>query len=198
MILPKKFYLTGHVTEIARNLLGKILYTSFDNELTAGIIVETEAYCGATDKASHAFKNKLTSRTITMFGHPGRAYIYLCYGIHSLFNVVTNKKGKADAVLIRAIEPVVGLETMKMRRNYTGNLINLTSGPGKLTKALKIDRIQNSNDLTSKSNGLWLEFNNSESRPIIEHSKRIGVDYAGADADLLWRFYIKNNAWVSQ
>jgi DNA-3-methyladenine glycosylase len=197
MILPEKFYSTGHVTDIARNLLGKVLYTFFDNELTGGKIVEAEAYCGQTDRASHAFKNKLTPRTRTMFGKPGTAYVYLCYGIHELFNVVTNINGMADAVLIRAIEPVVGFETIKIRRNINSNSINLTSGPGKLSKALKISRNQNGIDLTSKTGGLWIEKGIEELDSKIIASKRIGVDYAGPDAALPWRFYLESNKWVS-
>ncbi len=197
MILPKKFYSTGHVTEIARNLIGKVLFTYFENELTGGKIVETEAYCGQTDRASHAYKNKLTPRTSTMFGKPGTAYIYLCYGIHELFNIVTNISGMADAVLIRAVEPVVGLETIKIRRNINSNSINLTSGPGKLTKALKINRNHDGVDLTSKTSGLWIEKEIRELNSKIIVSKRIGVDYAGPDANLPWRFYLENNKWVS-
>ena len=197
MILSKKFYSTGHVTDIAKNLLGKVLYTFFDNELTGGKIVETEAYCGQTDRASHAYKNKITPRTGTMFGKPGTAYIYLCYGIHELFNVVTNISGMADAVLIRAIEPVVGLETIKIRRNINNNSINLTSGPGKLSKALNISRNHNGMDLTSKTGGLWIEREVGKFNSKIIVSKRIGVDYAGQDADLPWRFYLENNKWVS-
>ena len=126
--LDLAIYLKSSVVEVAKLLLGQYLCTWVGNSFTAGLIVETEAYCGASDRACHAYSNKLTPRTATMFKEGGIAYVYKCYGIHNLFNVVCNREGFADAVLIRALEPVAGLEVMKERRNGT-TLNNLCSGP---------------------------------------------------------------------
>ena len=162
------------------------------------MIVETEAYSGAVDKASHAYKNKMTKRTRVMFKEGGIAYVYLCYGIHHLFNVVTNLEGHPDAVLIRAIQPldwILNPGTILRKRSAVS--VTLSNGPGKLTKAMKIDLRHNGLDLTGDE--IWIE--NGESpltKESIVSSKRIGVDYAGEDANLDWRFYIKDNPWISR
>jgi len=192
--LAPEFYLDQNVVKIARSLLGKILFTKIEGNVTAGRIVETEAYSWK-ERGCHAFKGK-TERNAVMFNQGGVAYVYLCYGIHNLFNIVTNHEGIADAVLIRALEPVVGIEIMKERRGKIANEFQLTSGPGKLSKALGIDRNLNGKSLFQ--NEVWLEEGGPAlSSKLIVASKRIGIDYAGEDALLPWRFTVKNNAWIS-
>ncbi len=197
MKLPKHFYLRPDVAEIARDLVGKSLFTNTNGRVTGGMIVEAEAYCGATDRACHAYKNKCTDRTKVMFDAGGIAYVYLCYGIHCLFNIVTNSEGHADAILIRAVEPTHGLDVIRMRRNSDSRSVNLTSGPGKLTKALGIDLMHNGADLTQDQ--IWIEDSGiTFSSDHIVSTTRIGVEYSGIDAFLSWRYYIKNNKWVSK
>jgi DNA-3-methyladenine glycosylase len=196
MKLEKSFYIREDVVQIAKDLLGKYLFTNIDGETTAGMIVETEAYCGATDKACHAY-NRRTKRTEVMYQEGGVAYIYLCYGIHHLFNIVTHQAEKADAVLIRAIEPRVGLDRMQTRRNVFKNTPTLTAGPGVLSKALGITTAYNGTDLTE--NAIWIE----DKEIVIEEtniiaSPRVGVAYAKEDALLPWRFRIKDNKWCSK
>ena len=140
MKLPKAFYLRPNVVQISRDLLGKFLYTNIDGILTGGMIVETEAYSGENDKACHAHLGRRTNRTEIMYAEGGVAYVYLIYGIYNLFNIITNEKDKADAVLIRAIEPTEGLKEMQLRRNLSRVQPNLTAGPGLLTQALGITR----------------------------------------------------------
>lgn len=197
MKLPKHFYLRPDVAEIARDLVGKSLFTNTNGRVTGGMIVEAEAYCGATDRACHAYKNKCTDRTKVMFDAGGIAYVYLCYGIHCLFNIVTNSEGHADAILIRAVEPTHGLDVIRMRTNSDNRSVNLTSGPGKLTKALGIDLMHNGADLTQDQ--IWIEDSGiTFSSDHIVSTTRIGVEYSGIDAFLSWRYYIKNNKWVSK
>jgi len=187
-VLPLEFYSNPDVVDVAHNLLGKVLCSHIDGIFTAGIISETEAYCGRNDKACHANDGKRTDRTEVMFGKPGNAYIYLCYGIHHLFNVVTNHEGLADAVLIRSIIPVEGQEHIEERRDIN-NKKRLTDGPGKLTQALGITTNLNKTNLTTPP--VWIEHRNIDipSKEIVP-SKRIGVEYAGSHADRLWRFEI--------
>ena len=193
-ILPNSFYIRKDVTQIARQLLGKKLVTHVLGKKSGGIIVETEAY-SFRERGCHAYDNKMTNRNKVMFETGGVAYVYLCYGIHHLFNVVTNKYGVADAVLVRALQPVEGEEWMLGRMN-TSSLKRITSGPGKLTKALGIDRAFDGKELNSTE--LWIEEGvNVSSRQIIA-SARIGIDYAGEDALLPWRFSIRDNPWVSK
>ena len=194
--LPISVYQDNNVVRVARNLLGKQLWTNFNDELTAGKIVEVEAYCGATDRACHAFPNKRTSRTQIMYEPGGVAYIYLVYGMHHLFNIVTNVEGSADAVLIRAIEPVTGEEVMMDRRNVNQSNKFLTGGPARLTQALGITVEHNKTDLQSEQ--IWLTEGKSYADSEIVTSTRIGVEYAGADALLPWRFNIKDNKYVSK
>lgn len=187
-VLPLEFYSNPDVVDVAHNLLGKVLCSHIDGIFTAGIISETEAYCGRNDKACHANDGKRTDRTEVMFGKPGNAYIYLCYGIHHLFNVVTNREGLADAVLIRGIIPVNGRKHIEERRAVK-NKQNLTDGPGKLTQALGITTDLNKTSLTTPP--VWIEHRNIYIPPKeIVPSKRIGVEYAGDHADRLWRFEI--------
>jgi DNA-3-methyladenine glycosylase len=196
MIVEKDFYLRNDVVQIGQELLGTVLYTRIDNKVTSGIIVETEAYCGSIDRASHAYPSRLTNRNKIMFEAGGRAYVYLIYGIHYLFNIVTNKSNMADAVLIRAIEPVSGKDIM-MKRRAKNSIERITSGPGILSEAMGIDKSLYGEDLTG--NKIWLEYAPKKSKNMkITKTTRIGVDYAGDDAKLPWRFYIKDNPWISK
>lgn len=183
--LPVSFYDRSDVVAIAHDLLGKLLVTRIDGKLTSGIITETEAYAGAPDRASHAYGGKVTARNKVMYGPPGVAYVYLCYGIHHLFNVVTNRPGIAHAVLVRAIHPVKGLATMHERR---GTPKLTTGGPGTLSQALGIRTEHTGTDLRSTLITIAeTSFALSESDIII--GPRIGVDFAKEDALLPYRFH---------
>lgn len=189
MKLPKSFYTRDDVVEIAKELLGKILLTRFDGMLTGGMIVETEAYAGAIDKASHAFGGRRTARTEIMYAEGGTAYVYLCYGIHSLFNVVTNTKNIPHAVLIRAIQPVTGIDVMMKRRKMKKPLKNLSAGPGTVSQALGIHYSHSGKSLLGTE--IWIaDHGFIPPEKIIVKSKRIGVDYAGDHAQWLYRFSI--------
>jgi DNA-3-methyladenine glycosylase len=196
MVLPRCFYIRSDVVTIARELLGKTLYSQVEGILTGGIITETEAYAGETDRASHAWNGRRSDRTGIMYGAGGTAYIYLCFGVHSLFNVVTNKKEIPHAVLVRAIQPVEGMVAILERLGKKNYDPRITSGPGKVTKALGIHYSQTGTDLTkkpsgTKENAIWIEdtkFDLSEYR--LEVTPRIGVSYAGKDADLPFRFLL--------
>ena len=194
--LKSSFYQGKDVVHIARNLLGKELWTNVGGACTSGIIVEAEAYCGATDQACHAFPDKRTSRTEVMYGEGGLAYVYLIYGMYNLFNIVTNTEGKADAVLIRAIEPSTGEEIMKQRRGVNKNTRLLCGGPGRLSQALGIAMAHNRTDL--QSGKIWLTDSINYREKEIVSSKRIGVETAGEAAHYPWRFYVKGNKYVSK
>ena len=194
--LQADFYQREDVLAISRDLLGKVLYTQFDDKLTSGIIVETEAYAGETDRASHAYGGKRTQRTEIMYASGGKTYIYLCYGIHHLFNVVTNIEGIPHAILIRAIKPTKGIEIMLQRRNKKKVTPSLTAGPGALTQALGITVVNSG--ISLKGNLIWLEDQNIfYSNQNIIASPRVGVQYAGKDAQNSWRFRIENSPYVS-
>jgi DNA-3-methyladenine glycosylase len=196
MKLSEDFYKDKNVVRIARNLLGKGLFTRQGGIVTGGIIVETEAYSWK-ERGCHAFDARKTKRNAIMFEKGGHAYVYLCYGMHHLFNVVTNTEGVADAVLIRALEPLKGIEEMMLRRGLTAENFNLTSGPGKLSKALGIDRSFNGKFL--RDGEVWIEdLGKKIAKKDIDVSTRIGIDYAGEDAKLPWRFAIRQNPWVSR
>ncbi|MBN8575915.1 MAG: DNA-3-methyladenine glycosylase [Cytophagales bacterium] len=192
--LPHLFYQRNNVTTIARQLIGKKLTTVLDGHVTSGLIVETEAY-SFKEKGCHAFNNKLTNRNKVMFEAGGVAYVYLCYGIHSLLNVVTGQQGRAEAVLIRAIQPLAGQEFM-LHRMKLKKLDRITSGPGKLTKALGITHSFNGSSVMGPN--LFIDAGPNPHRHKIIATTRIGIDYAGADALLPWRFYLKDNEWVSK
>lgn len=194
MSLPKAFYLRKNVVLIAKELLGKSLLTCINGQITGGLIVETEAY-SYRERGCHAYMGKMTARNRVMFEEGGVAYVYLCYGIHNLFNVVVNGKNKPEAVLVRALQPIQGEDVMK-KRMRASSIKRITSGPGKLTKALGIDRSCNGNDLSSSE--LWIEDGVTIRKKEIVSAPRIGIDYAGEDAKLPWRFFIKDNEWVSK
>jgi DNA-3-methyladenine glycosylase len=183
------------VVQVARRLLGKMLCTKIDGIVTKGMIVETEAYSGDNDKACHANGQKMTRRNEVMFGPGGHAYIYLCYGIHHLFNIVTNKQGKADAVLVRALEPVDGIDTMMQRRGIRSLENRLSAGPGVLTQALGIKT--DFNKVRLDGDIIWLEEGIDTDIDIVA-TTRIGVEYAGEDALKPWRFYVRGSNWVSK
>ena len=195
--LPRSFYERDDVVQISRELIGKVLCTKVEGILTTGKIVETEAYDGRNDKACHAHLNRRTKRTEVMYGKPGHAYVYLCYGIHNLFNIVTNKEGLADAILIRGIEPLDGIDKMLLRRNKEKLQPSVGNGPGILSQALGINRDHYGIDLLGDI--IWIEDRNiAVGEDEIEASERIGIDYAEEDAKLPWRFTLKSSKWVSK
>ncbi|RYE01073.1 MAG: DNA-3-methyladenine glycosylase [Sphingobacteriaceae bacterium] len=197
MKLPVEFYQSKEVVTIARNLLGKYLFTNIKGKISGGFIVETEAYNGITDKASHAFGNRQTNRTKTMYAAGGVAYVYLCYGIHEMLNVVTSEEGEPHAVLIRAINPTEGLDLMLERRKMISLKNKLTAGPGSVAKALGVNRTMNNFSFLGEE--IWIEdrglsFKNEE----IAAVPRVGVAYAKEDALLPYRFFVKGNPFVSK
>jgi len=193
-ILPRSFYEKKNPVLVARGLLGKIIRVTRDG--CAARIVETEAYGGSLDRASHAWKGR-TARNESMFGRPGTAYIYLCYGIHRMFNVVTAPEGVAAAVLIRAVEPLEGVEKMAQRRGVSASEFRLTAGPGALTQALGICMDWCGSDLVCGPISIeddGVKFPKGK----IEAGRRVGVNYAGPAARFPWRFWIRGNRWVSR
>jgi DNA-3-methyladenine glycosylase len=199
--VPLSFYRQTDVVRIARELLGKSLFTDSKGIITGGIITETEAYAGVTDKASHAYGGRFTERTQIMYRDGGYAYVYLCYGIHSLFNIVTNSQGIPHAILIRAILPTTGIDTMLERRGMKIAGAGFCKGPGKVSKALDIHYSHTGLLLSNKAAKgaemkIWIE----ESDGIVPAedliiTPRIGVDYAGEDALLPYRFELKKKAF---
>jgi len=194
--LTSAFFEHKDVTKIAKDLLGKILVTKWKGIETSGRIVECEAYAGVGDKASHAAGGRRTARNEIMYGKAGAAYVYLCYGIHHLFNVVTNKEGIPHAILVRALEPLKGIPEMMKRCGKEKADFSLTRGPGNVSKALGINTSKNGWPL--RSTELYLADDGTRyKRNEIFSSPRIGVDYSGDDALLLYLFYVKGNPWVS-
>lgn len=197
MKLSAEYYQNNDVIFLAKDLLGKVLYTKINEEVTAGIIVETEAYFGIKDKASHAYGGRRTNRTETMFAIGGLAYVYLCYGMHNLFNVITSIENDPQAILIRAIEPIIGIEIIEQRRNMPVSKNAISSGPGSAAKALGIDRSYNAKNLNGDE--IWLE-----DHAIIYNEKdvaavpRVGIAYAQEHALLPLRFFVKGNRYVSK
>lgn len=195
--LPREFYTRNDVVKIARELLGKVIYTSVENVISSGIITETEAYEGITDKASHAYNNRRSARTEIMYLNGGHAYVYLCYGIHSLFNIVTSVQSDPHAVLVRAIEPISGIENMQLRAGKTVINAKNGTGPGNVSKLLGINVAHSGIDICPVSESeckIWLQDDEIiVADTEIKISKRIGIDYAGEDALLPYRFqWIKN------
>lgn len=196
IVLPPSYFQQNDVVGLARDMLGKKLVTRFNNQLTSGFITETEAYRGWGDKACHAHLNRRTKRTEIMYHAGGVAYVYLCYGIHHLFNIITNTQDNADAVLVRAIEPELGLETMLKRRNLSAVKPNLTAGPGNLSKALGIST-KNYGQTLNEAENIWLEKGKSLKDRQVRAAMRVGIDYAEEDAKLPWRFYVSDSKYVS-
>ena len=195
--LTLSFYQRTDVVKIAKELLGKILVTKWNGIETSGRIVEVEAYNGVIDKASHASGGRRTNRNEIMYADGGAAYVYLCYGIHHLFNVVTNRKEIPHAILIRALEPITGIDVMLHRTGKKQLDNTLTKGPGNVSKALGISFRQHSGH-SLLSNELFIaEDNFVLNKKDIVASPRIGVDYAGEDAKLFYRFFINRNPFVS-
>ena len=190
------FYLRENVLQIAEELMGKLLVTNKNGIYTSGRIVECEAYNGFIDNASHAFDGRRTNRNEVMYAAGGVAYVYLCYGIHHLFNVVTNTKGTPHAILIRSLQPVRGMQDMLLRTGKKQVDNSLTRGPGNVSKALGIYTSDSCTVLTGK-NIFLADDGFTYSKKEISTSPRIGVGYAGDDALLPYRFYIKGNPFVS-
>ncbi|PWB27365.1 DNA-3-methyladenine glycosylase [Flavobacterium sp. HTF] len=197
MKLPYSYYLNPDVFFLAKDLLGKVLYTQINGEITAGIIVETEAYYGISDKASHAYGNRRTNRTEIMYSRGGVSYVYLCYGIHYMFNVVTSVENEPHAILIRAVEPLEGKEIMERRRNMSAEKAAISSGPGSAAKALGITISLNTKDLDGEE--IWIEDHTIRYAPqAIAEVPRVGIAYAEEHALLPWRFFVKGNKYVSK
>lgn len=197
-LIDREYYLNPDVVGLAKSLLGKILVSKVDNHITSGIIIETEAYKAPEDRASHAFNNRRTPRTSTMFMEGGHAYVYICYGIHHLFNVITAVEGIPHAVLIRALEPLDGLDHMLIRRKMSALNYTITKGPGSLSQALGITQNLNATKLYDRKSPIQLfESNQMYSDSQIGISKRIGVESSGESASLPYRFYVKGNVYVS-
>ncbi len=190
--LPRSFY-EGRVLDVARAMIGKVLVHVLPEGPAAGRIVECEAYRGPADRAAHSAGGRRTARTEVMFGPPGHAYLFLLYGMHWAFNVVVGPEGAPHAVLVRALEPIVGAGLMALRRGVPADGRELASGPGKLCQALGLDAQAYGKDL--RGPGLYLA--DGERNAPIGRSARINVDYAGAWAKRPWRFYERGNRHVS-
>ncbi len=194
--LPREFYTRSDVLEVARDLLGqKLVVPGRNGSRVAGIIVETEAYRGPEDRASHAYNGRRTNRTETMYGIGGTAYVYFVYGMYNQFNVVTNVEGVPHAILIRAVEPSEGLNVMRRRRGGRSEY-ELTSGPGRLCLALGIDRQIDKADLLGER--VWIEEGISISPRQIARGPRVGIDYAESWVTKPWRFWVRDNPFVSK
>ena len=194
--LPREFYTRPDVLEVARDLLGqKLVVPNKNGSRVAGIIVETEAYRGPEDRASHAYNGRRTPRTETMYGLGGTAYVYFVYGMYNQFNVVTNSEDIPHAVLVRAVEPVEGLDLIRRRRAGRSEY-ELTSGPGRLCVAMGIDRRLDKADLLGER--VWIEEGVSMSPGEIARGPRVGIDYAEQWIDKPWRFWVRDNPFVSR
>ncbi|MBU3202250.1 DNA-3-methyladenine glycosylase [Clostridium estertheticum] len=201
MKLTREFY-ARETLQVARELLGKVLVNDVDGVVVKGRIVETEAYIGSIDKACHAYGGKHTPRVETLYGKPGIAYVYFIYGMYHCFNVITKEKGFPEGVLIRAIEPIQGLDEMsklRFKKDYNeltkAQIKNLTTGPSKLCIAMNINKENNQQDLCTSE--LYIEESMDKKEIEIIEDKRIGINYAEEAVDFLWRFYIKDNICVS-
>ena len=208
MKLKRDFYQREDTVQIARDLLGKLIVVPDETgQRVSGMIVETEAYLGPEDRAAHSYRGRRTPRNEVMYGPAGHVYVFFVYGMYHQFNVVTSPVDHPHAILIRGVEPVEGIEIMRGRRSVPRAVAtgvtqvvmpdkNLTSGPGKLCIALNIDRSLNGEDLLGKR--VWLEDHREFSGDEIAVGKRIGIDYAGEDAEKPWRFWVRDNEFVSK
>ena len=203
-ILNKSFYSVDALA-LSKKLLGKVLVNEVNGKVLKGMIVETESYIGAIDKASHAYGGRRTKRTETLYGEPGIVYVYSIYGMYFCFNVICGQKDVAEGVLIRGLEPLEGLDEMALYRfNKPYNELtktqikNLTNGPSKLCIAMNINKSNNTKEL-NKENSLYIEDHNIKVSPSnIVETTRIGIDYAEEAVHFPWRFYIKDNPYVSK
>ena len=193
--LSLSFYQRNDVVTIAKELIGKVVVTNIDGKITSGRIVETEAYVAHIDKASHAFNGKRTVRNEAMYAAAGTVYVYLCYGMHNMLNIVTNDKNIPDAILIRALEPINGIEIMLARTNKKALDNTLTKGPGNVAKAMGISKYFSGKSLEDEINIFQDE--KAYQKNEIGISKRIGIDSAGSDALLPYRFFVKGSKYVS-
>jgi DNA-3-methyladenine glycosylase len=194
--LPREFYTRANVLEVSRDLLGKLLVVPDEaGRRISGKIVEVEAYRGPEDRASHAYGGRRTKRTETMYREGGVAYVYFVYGMYNQFNVVTNVRDTPHAILIRALEPVEGIDIMRLRRHSHADR-NLTSGPGKLCLAMSIDRQIDGSDLLGDR--VWIEEFETVPQSKIARGPRIGIDYAQEWVEKPWRFWVKGNEFVSR
>jgi DNA-3-methyladenine glycosylase (3mg) len=198
--LDREFYNRDTVL-VAKELLGKIIVHEINGQKLSAKIVETEAYMGIMDKAAHSYGGRRTPRVEVMYGKPGFSYVFIIYGMYYCFNTVTREEGTPQAVLIRAVEPIDGLNLMsqnRFKKEYNqltkSQMKSLTNGPGKLCGALLIDKTQNGEDLCG--NNLYIEEGDNEKFNIIS-AKRVGIDYAEEAKDYPWRFYIDDNKYVS-
>ena len=197
MKLTESYYQSDDVVSLSAQLLGKQLFTCVDRELSGGIIVETEAYRGPEDRGSHAYNHRRTARNETMYAKGGVVYMYICYGIHDMLNIVTGQEGQSHAILIRAIEPTVGLEVMRLRRSFEGDDKRLCKGPGALAKALGLKKSHNG--ISLEGNEIWIE----DSGVVIPEENivacpRIGLNIEEPYKSIPWRFYIKGNKYISK
>ncbi|WIV13831.1 DNA-3-methyladenine glycosylase [Proteiniborus sp. MB09-C3] len=199
--LERSFYRRTSLV-LAKDLLGKYLIFNYNNQKLVGKIIETEAYMGFNDKAAHTYNGRRTPRVETMYGEEGHAYVYIIYGMYNCFNVVAAEKEIAQAVLIRALEPIEGFEAMSLNRFKKpfnqlnkSQVISLTNGPGKLCSAFGITREMNGEDLTRDR--LYICSDTEEKFHIVE-TTRVGIDYAEEAKDFPWRFYIKDNRFISR
>lgn len=200
MLLPEEFYVDSDVVNLAKVLLGKTISTYTDGIMTSGMIVETEAYRGPDDRGCHAFGNRYTERTKTMFESGGVAYVYICYGLHPMFNVVSGAKDQPHAILVRAIEPFEGIDTMLQRRNLQKLSYQLSNGPGKAAVALGITKNLDGSILFDQNSPIQITENqiNLKDEKIVT-GLRVGMSvHVGLCAYRPWRFYIKDNPWVSK
>ena len=195
--LGKAFYDRDDVLQIARELLGKIVVTTINGKVSSGRIVETEAYVGLVDKASHSFGGRRTPKNEHMYCAPATSYVYICYGMHQMLNIVTNKKDIPDAILIRALEPMDGIPLMLERTGKAQFDNTLTKGPGNVGKALGLNKLHSGKDLMKGEISVYEDKLSTIEAAQIGVSKRIGVESAGADGLLPYRFYIKGNKFVS-
>ena len=195
--VSKRWYLTKDSISAARSFLGKLLVVRDENGgRVSGMIVEVEAYCGIKDRAAHSYGGRRTARNEVTYGEGGHAYVFFIYGMYYQLNIVLGPVNHPHVLLIRAVEPIEGIEVMRSRRGPMKDT-NLTSGPGKLCIALGIDRALNGEDLVDGEK-IWVEDHRSFGPDEIVVGKRIGIDYAGEDAELPWRFWVKGNPYVSK
>ncbi|MDX2195325.1 MAG: DNA-3-methyladenine glycosylase [Cytophagales bacterium] len=196
MMLPLSFYTQDDVLNVAKSLLGYKLCSLIDGQYTSGYIVETEAYAGVDDMASHAYGSRRTTRNEAMYAHGGIAYVYLCYGIHHLFNVVTNVENTPHAVLVRALQPAEGIDIQLARRKKQKYDHTLCAGPGSMSQAMGITKAYNFENLYN-GNNIWIEQCYDLQPFDILCSPRVGVGYAGIDALLPYRYRISGNKYCS-